>query len=55
MEESVDITRHDNSEIAEDSVAAELVQYTKEKLPRYGWLFAQSVVTSDPGTTHAEG
>lgn len=47
----MDINRHENTE-HEDLAAIELMQYTKERLPRYGWLFNQSASTGDDGTTH---
>lgn len=51
----MDINRHENNEMREDPAAIELMHYTKEKLPRYGWLFAQSAMKTDPGQTHGEG
>ncbi len=51
----MDITRHENREMGEDRAAAiELMQYTQEKLPHYGWLFARSAMKGDPGATHGE-
>lgn len=46
----MDITRHENSEMNEDLTAIELIRYTREKLPHYGWLFARSAMKGDQGT-----
>ena len=51
----MDTNRRENSEMKEDLAAIELMQYTKERLPRYGWLFTRSAIKSDPGSTHREG
>jgi len=46
----MDITKHENSEMNEDLTAIELMHYTREKLPHYGWLFTGSAMKGDPGT-----
>ena len=50
----MDINRHENIE-REDPAAIELMQYTKEKLPRYEWLCNRSAVKGKPGSTRGEG
>lgn len=51
----MDITRREHNEMGDESAAVELMQYTKERLPHYGWLFAGSAMKGDPGRTHGEG
>lgn len=51
----MDITRQENAEVRDDMAAMELMQYTRERLPHYEWLFAGPAMRSDPGPTHGEG
>ena len=49
----MDINRHENSEMREDLAAIELMEYTREKLPGYRWLF-KPAIKSDPDMTRGE-
>jgi hypothetical protein len=49
----MDINRQENSEMREDLAAIELMEYTREKLPGYEWLFKQAI-KGDPGMTRGE-
>ena len=51
----MDITRQENAEMRDETAAFELMQYTRERLPHYGWLFAGSAMKAGPGSTHGEG
>ncbi len=44
-----------NNEKRDEGIARELLTFTTERLPRYGWLLADAAVGKDPGRPHGEG
>jgi len=51
----MDVQRIKSNEEKDEGIARELLKFTTERLPRYGWLLADAAMGKDPGRPHGEG